>query len=197
MLADHSGHLVIGVFSKPRFRFLRIPLARLRTRSKIINMFSGAIWPFGIHMPATAVQEAFRFERGSGILFGHASGRPPVIRRLLIIQVPDTSDKRGMPLMSRPIDCFSLRFEGHKCVVRMVFHDIFVDMSPLGAALGVCFNVNVGHDLLSFLVLSTKRKFSRSDQSPEVIDDVFVGLGAEAAEGLSWPTIRADAGLAD
>ena len=67
-------------------------------------MFSGAIWPFGIHMPATPVQEGLRFERGSGILFGDASGRPPVIRRLLIIQVPDTSGKRGMPLMSRPID---------------------------------------------------------------------------------------------
>jgi hypothetical protein len=43
--------------------------------------------------------------------------RPPVIRRLLIIQVPDTSDKRGMPLIFRPIDCFSLRFEVRECVV--------------------------------------------------------------------------------
>jgi hypothetical protein len=78
-----------------------------------------------------------------------ALSRPPVIRRLLIIQVPDTSDKRGVALTFRPIDCFSLRFEGREYVVRMVFHDIIVDMGPLRAALGACFNVNVRHDLLS------------------------------------------------
>jgi hypothetical protein len=59
-----------------------------------------------------------------------------VVRPLLIIQVPDASDKRGVALTFRPIDCFSLRFEGAEYVVRMVFDDIIVDMAPLGAALG-------------------------------------------------------------
>ena len=78
-----------------------------------------------------------------------ALGRAPVVRLLLIIQVPDASDKRGMVLTFRPSDCFSLRFEGAEHVVRMVFDDIIVDMAPLRAALGARFNVNVRHTLLS------------------------------------------------
>jgi len=72
--------------------------------------------------------------------------RPPVIRPLLIIQVPDTSDKRRMALTFRPIDGFSLRFEGPEHVVRMVLDDIIVDTAPL-AALGTWFNVNIRHAL--------------------------------------------------
>jgi hypothetical protein len=41
-----------------------------------------------------------------------ALGRPPLIRLLFIIQVPDASDKRGVALALRPINRFSLRFEG-------------------------------------------------------------------------------------
>jgi hypothetical protein len=77
-----------------------------------------------------------------------ALGRPPVIRHPLIIQVSDASDMRGVALTFCPIDCFSLRFEGRECVVRMVFHDIIVDTGPFRAALGARFNVNVRHDLL-------------------------------------------------
>jgi hypothetical protein len=72
-----------------------------------------------------------------------------VIGPLLIIQVPDASDKRGVTLIFCPIDRFSLRFEGAEHMVRMVFDDIIVDMAPLGAALGARFNVNVRHALLS------------------------------------------------
>jgi len=61
MLDDHSGWLGIGN-----------PLARLRARSKIVDMLSDAIWPLGIHMPAAPVQEGLRFERWPGILLGHA-----------------------------------------------------------------------------------------------------------------------------
>jgi hypothetical protein len=78
-----------------------------------------------------------------------ALGRAPVVRPLLIIQVPDASDQRGVTLAFRPIDRFSLRFEGAKHVVRMVFDDIVVDMAPLRTALGARFNVNVRHALLS------------------------------------------------
>jgi hypothetical protein len=76
-------------------------------------------------------------------------GRPPLIRLLLIIQVPDASDKRGVALALRPSNRFSLRFEGAEYVVRMVFNDIVVNVAPLRAALGARFNVNVRHARLS------------------------------------------------
>jgi hypothetical protein len=76
-------------------------------------------------------------------------GRPPVVGPLLVIEVPDAGDKRGMALTFRPIDRFSLRFEGGEHVVRMVFHDIIVGRTSLSAALGARFNVNVRHALLS------------------------------------------------
>ena len=72
-------------------------------------------------------------------------GRPPVIGRLLIIQMPDTSHMRGVAVTFRPINCFSLRFKSGERVVRVVFHDIVVDMAPLRATLGARFNVNVWH----------------------------------------------------
>jgi hypothetical protein len=78
-----------------------------------------------------------------------ALGRPPVIRLLFIIQVPDASDKRGVALTFRPIDRFFLRFESAEHVVGMVFDDIIVDGVPMRATLGARFNVNVRHVLLS------------------------------------------------
>ena len=78
-----------------------------------------------------------------------ALGRSPVIRPLLIIQVPNASNKRGVAPTFRPIDRLSLRFESGEHVIRMVFDDIIVDMAPLRAALGTRFNVNVRHAPLS------------------------------------------------
>jgi hypothetical protein len=43
-----------------------------------------------------------------------------VVRLLLIIQVPDASDKRGVGPLLRPINRFSLRFEGAERMVRVV-----------------------------------------------------------------------------
>jgi hypothetical protein len=91
--------------------------------------------------------KGFGLNVGLEFFLAMPSGRLPVIRRLLIIQVPDTGDKGSVPLTFRPVDCFSLRFEGCERVVGMVFHDIFVDVGPLGAALGVCFNVDVRNNL--------------------------------------------------
>jgi hypothetical protein len=68
-----------------------------------------------------------------------------VIRPLLIIFVPDTSDKRGVALTLRPIDGLSLRFEGGEHVVGMILDDIIIDVAPLRATLGARFNVNVCH----------------------------------------------------
>jgi hypothetical protein len=78
-----------------------------------------------------------------------ASRRPPVIGFLLVVQMPDASDKRGVALPFCPIDCFVLRWEGGEHVVRVVFDDIMVDTVSLGMALGTRFNVNVRHARLS------------------------------------------------
>jgi hypothetical protein len=43
---------------------------------------------------------------------GFALARPPVIRLLLVIQVPHASDKRSVALLSCPIDGFVLGLEG-------------------------------------------------------------------------------------
>jgi hypothetical protein len=48
------------------------------------------------------------------------SGRPPVIWPFTIAQVQDASDKRGMALISRPIDRFPLRSEGREDMVGML-----------------------------------------------------------------------------
>jgi len=68
-----------------------------------------------------------------------------MVRPFPIIQVPDASDERGMAHTFRPIDRFSLCFEGAEHVVGMVFDNIIVDMASLRAALGARFNVNVRH----------------------------------------------------
>jgi hypothetical protein len=72
-----------------------------------------------------------------------------MVRLFLIIQVSDASDKRVMAATFRPVDRFSLRFEGAERVVGMVFDNIIVDMAPLRAALGARFHVNVRHSRFS------------------------------------------------
>ena len=84
-----------------------------------------------------------------------------MIGLLLIVQVPDTRDKRGVAFAFSPIDCFSLCFEGAKRVIRMVFHDIIVDMASFGAAFGPRFNVNVRHALLSLCPLLAKGRITQ------------------------------------
>jgi hypothetical protein len=54
--------------------------------------------------------------------------RSPVVRLLLIIQVPDASDKRGVGLLLR----FSLRFEGAERMVRVVLHKARLDKTGQG-----------------------------------------------------------------
>jgi hypothetical protein len=68
-----------------------------------------------------------------------------VVGLLLIIQVPDASDKRGVAVPLCPIDRFPLCPESAQHVVGMIFDHIIVDMAPLRAALGSRFNVNICH----------------------------------------------------
>jgi hypothetical protein len=80
-----------------------------------------------------------------------------MVRDLLVIEVPDASDKGSVTLCLRPIDCFFLSFESAELVVRMVFDYIIVNGRPFRAAFGAGFYINVRHgifsDPLSFVLL--------------------------------------------
>jgi hypothetical protein len=71
-----------------------------------------------------------------------------MVRVLLVIQVPDASDKGSVTLRFRPINCFFLSSESAKLDVRMVFDYIILNGRPFRAALGTSFYVNVRHSLL-------------------------------------------------
>jgi hypothetical protein len=81
-----------------------------------------------------------------------------MVRILLVIQVPDASDKGSVTLRFRPIDCFFLGLESTELVVRMVFDYIILNSRPFGAALGTSFYVNVRHSLFSRDILVAKFK---------------------------------------
>src|SRR5258708_6636025 len=80
-----------------------------------------------------------------------ALSRPPMVRDLLVIEVPHSSDKGMVTIRLRPIDCFFLSFEGAEHVVLIGFNHIIVNGRPFRAALGTSFYVNVRHS--SFLPL--------------------------------------------
>jgi len=73
---------------------------------------------------------------------------------LLIIQVPDASDKGSVTLRFRPIDRFFLSLESAELVICVVFDYIILNGRPFRAALGTGFNVNVRHSLFSLTFLS-------------------------------------------
>ncbi len=54
---------------------------------------------------------------------------------LLIVEVPNASDKRGVALGFRPIDGLALGFKGAEHI-GMVLDDIIVDLSAFGPAFG-------------------------------------------------------------
>jgi hypothetical protein len=55
------------------------------------------------------------------------SGRSPMVGVLLVIQVPDASDKGSVTIRFRPIDCFFLSIENAEYVVGMVFDHIILN----------------------------------------------------------------------
>lgn len=92
-----------------------------------------------------------------------------MVRLFLIIQVSDASDKGRMTLTLCPINRFSLRFESAEHVVGMVFDNIIVDMTSLGAAFRPRFNVNVRHALLPLGTLSEKIRIARRVGDPPAL----------------------------
>jgi hypothetical protein len=61
------------------------------------------------------------------------SGRPPVVRFLLVIEMPNACDKRRVSLVSRPGDRLMLQLEVGKHVVGMILDGVIVDMTALRA----------------------------------------------------------------
>ena len=58
-----------------------------------------------------------------------------MIRFLLVIQVPDAGNVRGVAVFLGPINRFSLRFEGDEDIIHMVFDHVIVDMAALSSPL--------------------------------------------------------------
>ena len=83
-----------------------------------------------------------------------ASGRSPMIRVLLVIQVADASNQGRVPVRFRPIDRFLLSSESSELVIHMVFDDIIVNGRPFRASLGAGFHINVRHGYFSLVFLS-------------------------------------------
>jgi len=73
-----------------------------------------------------------------------------------------------MALSFRPINRFSLRFEGAEHVVRMVFDDIIVDPAPLRTSFGPRLDIDVRHP--SLLPRSDSRRDDASAQEIVITD---------------------------
>jgi hypothetical protein len=79
---------------------------------------------------------------------GFRSSPAPVIWRLLVIQMSYARNKRGVALLSGPVNRLPLCFECREYVVRMIFHHIVVYRASLLASLGTRLNVNIRHLVL-------------------------------------------------
>jgi hypothetical protein len=78
-----------------------------------------------------------------------------MVRNLLVIEVPDASDKRVVTVCLRPVDSCFLSCESAENMVRMVFDHIIVNVRSLRAALRTSFYKNIGHSsFLSLPILS-------------------------------------------
>ena len=107
----------------------------------------------------TPIALTFSWQKGFWRLCGS-----PVVRRFLIVQMPDTSNERMVPLFLCPHDGFMLRFEGGQHVIRMILYDIIVDVRAVFPSLWPGLNVNATSasriTLLSCVVRSAWPAFS-------------------------------------
>jgi hypothetical protein len=74
-----------------------------------------------------------------------ALSRPPMVRNLLVIEVPDASDKGMVTIRLRPIDSCSLSCESAEDMIRVVFDHVIVNVRSFRAALGTGFYINIRH----------------------------------------------------
>ena len=122
-----------------------------------------------------------------------ALSSPPVIRLFLIVQVPDASNQRRMPLSFCPVDGFSLRLGRVKHIVPMIFDYIIFDRAAFGAALRKRFDINARH-----ASISPEPSYTRSVKRQVAGDSCFPYLlphgGCYRAELPGWSRSEA-AGL--
>ena len=74
--------------------------------------------------------------RAQPLLAYRALGYAPLVRFLLVIQMPNARDVRSVPVLLRPFDCFALRFEGGEDMIRVILNHIIVDRAALGRPFG-------------------------------------------------------------
>src|SRR5579863_5481891 len=70
---------------------------------------------------------------------------PPVVRSFLVVELPNASNMRHVPILLRPRDSFVLRLVRGEYVIRMILHHIVVNWIALGATFRTRFNVDVRH----------------------------------------------------
>src|SRR5215475_9557177 len=56
--------------------------------------------------------------------------RAPVVRLLFVVQMPHAPNKRGMAVLSGPVDRLPLCFKGREYMFRMIFHHIVIYRAP-------------------------------------------------------------------
>ena len=61
-------------------------------------------------------------------------------RSFLVVEVPDASNKRCVPVLFRPLDCLVLRLERGKYMVGMIFHHVVIDWIALMPTFWTRFN---------------------------------------------------------
>jgi hypothetical protein len=96
---------------------------------------------------------------------------PPVIRLSLVVQVPDTSNMRGVALSLRPVDRCSLCAKSAKHLVALGLDHIIIDRRPFRPSLWPSLYINICHygaPLLSDLVWETGQRISYKRKSRRV-----------------------------
>jgi hypothetical protein len=68
-----------------------------------------------------------------------------VIGSLLVVQMANASDKRGMAPVSCPLDRFPLGPERAEDMIGMIFDNVVINASAFGPALRTRLNVDVRH----------------------------------------------------
>src|SRR5690349_2512159 len=79
--------------------------------------------------------------------------RAPVVRLLLVVQVPDACNQRSVPVLLRPVDRSLLRVENGKGMIRVILDNVVLNWAALRPALRARLYVNVGHGASSLVGL--------------------------------------------
>jgi hypothetical protein len=77
-----------------------------------------------------------------------------MVGNLLVIEVPDSSDKRVVTIRFHPVDSCFLSCESAENMVRMVFDHVIVNVCSFMAALRTSYYENIRHSFSPLPILS-------------------------------------------